>query len=443
MEYQVEDISPVKKQIKIEVPAEEVHAALAATTAMYGKEAEIKGFRKGKVPSSVIEGKFKKQIYNEAATELINVHINQIITELKVNPLTRIEVDAGEMKKGEDFNYSISFEVTPQIDLPDYYGISIEEEDVEVKADEVQAVIDRVRNNLAEYEVVDEERTPRDGEAVVIDFEASKDGKPVEGVKVDNFQMTLGEGNALASFEDLVKTLVPGQTGEAEITLPEDFINKELAGQDVLMKITLYSIKGKKLPDVDDELAQKAGGFESIEKMKEIIEKSYIGSKKQLSKSSAQKKALDELKAKVEFPLPESLVEGRIEQKISELKSQIEKKGKSFESLGKTREELRDMFREEAEDLVKSQLFLLAVADKEELSVEQQEIDAYLQNLAQSSGQKIEQLKNFYEQNNLMFALKDSIMADKAMERIYEKAEIKIIPPAKAPEETKENREQA
>lgn len=443
MEYQVEDISPVKKQIKIEVPAEEVHAALAATTAMYGKEAEIKGFRKGKVPSSVIEGKFKKQIYNEAATELINVHINQIITELKVNPLTRIEVDAGEMKKGEDFNYSISFEVTPQIDLPDYYGISIEEEDVEVKADEVQAVIDRVRNNLAEYEVVDEERTPRDGEAVVIDFEASKDGKPVEGVKVDNFQMTLGEGNALASFEDLVKTLVPGQTDEAEITLPEDFINKELAGQDVLMKITLYSIKGKKLPDVDDELAQKAGGFESIEKMKEIIEKSYIGSKKQLSKSTAQKKALDELKAKVEFPLPESLVEGRIEQKISELKSQIEKKGKSFESLGKTREELRDMFREEAEDLVKSQLFLLAVADKEELSVEQQEIDAYLQNLAQSSGQKIEQLKNFYEQNNLMFALKDSIMADKAMERIYEKAQIKIIPPVKAPEETKENREQA
>jgi len=136
-------------------------------------------------------------------------------------------------------------------------------------------------------------------------------------------------------------------------------------------------------------------------------------------------------------------VEGRIEQKISELKSQIEKKGKSFESLGKTREELQDMFREEAEDLVKSQLFLLAVADKEEISVEQQEIDAYLQNQAQSSGQKFDQLKNFYEQNNLMFALKDSIMADKAMERIYEKAQIKIIPPVKAPEETKENREQA
>ena len=438
MEYNVEDISPVKKQIKVEVPAEEVHAALAATTALYRKDADIKGFRKGKVPSSVIEGKFKKQIYNEATTELINLHINQIISELKVNPLSGLDVDAGQMTKGEDFNYSISFEVAPKFELPDYEGILIEEEDVEVNPEEVQAVIDRVRNNLAELELVEDERPPQDGEAVVIDFEAFKDGKPVEGVKVDNFQMTLGEGSALASFEDLVKKLVPGQTDQAEITLPEDFLNQELAGQDVLMKITLHSIKKKILPDVDDELAQKAGGFESIEKMKEIIEQSYINSRKQLNKSSAQKNTLDQLKGKVEFDLPESLVEGRIEQKISELRNKMEKKGKSFESLGKSREELQEMFRSEAEDLVKSQLFLLAVADREELTVQQPEIDAYIQNLAKSSGQQFEQLKSFYEQNNLMFALKDSILADKAMERIYEKAEVRIIPPAGAKEEAEE-----
>jgi trigger factor len=442
MDYNVEDISPVKKQVNIQVPAEEVHAALAATTALYSKDADIKGFRKGKVPSSVIEGKFKKQIYNEAATELINVHINQIIAELKVNPLNQIAVDAAEMKRGEDFNYSISFEVPPAIDLPEYYGISIEEEDVEVKPDEVQAVIDRIRNNLAEYELVDEERPPRDGEAVVIDFQAFKDDKPVEGVKVDNFQMNLGEGSALAAFEDLVKKLVPGQTDEADITLPEDFLNPDLAGQDVLMRITLHSIKEKRLPDLDDELAQRAGKFESFDKMKEVIEQSYILSRKKLNKSTAQKKALDELKAKIDFELPESLVEGRIEQKIGELKNQLEKKGRSFESFGKSREELREMFIEDARDLVKSQLFLLAVAEKEEVSVDQQEIDGYLQSLAQSSGQQFEQIKSFYEQHNLMFAVKDSIMADKAMEIIYDKAEIKIIPPA-APAEDPKDEEQA
>lgn len=443
MEYNVEDISPVKKMVKIQVPAEEIHASLAATTALYSKDVDIKGFRKGKVPSSVIEGKFKKQIYKEAATELINLHINQILSELKVKPLSGLEVDAGQMKRGEDFHYSINFEVAPQFELPDYSGIIIEEEDVQFNPDEVRAVIDRIRKNLAELVPVEEERPPRDGEAVVIDFEASKDGRPVEGVKVDNFQMTLGEGNALSSFEDLVKSLTPGKTDEAEITLPEDFLNKELAGQNVMMKITLHSIKEIVLPDIDDELAQKAGKFESIEKMQEVIEKSCIGSKKQLNKSSAQKAALDKLKEKVQFDLPESLVEGRIEQKISELREKIEKKGKNFDTLGKTRHELYEMFRPHAEDMVKSQLFLLAVADKEGLDVEQREMDAYISNQANSSGQDYNQLKNFYEQNNLMFALKDSILADKAMERIYELGEVRIIPPAKAPEDAEKQQEQA
>ncbi|MFP4235972.1 MAG: trigger factor [Desulfonatronovibrio sp.] len=443
MEYNVEDISPVKKEIKIQVPAEEVHASLAATTALYRNQVDIKGFRKGKVPSSVVENKFKKQIYNEATSELINLHINQILSELKINPLSRIDVDAGQMSRGEDFNYSISFEVAPEFELPDYTGITIEEEDVEFNPDEVQKVIDRVRDNLAEMVVVGEERPPRDGEVVVIDFEAYKDGKPVEGVKADNFQMTLGQGNALAAFEDLVKSIKPGQTDEAEITLPEDFLNKELAGQDVTMKVTLHSIKEKKLPEVDDELAQKAGGFESIDQMKEVIEKSYIGSRKQLHKSTAQKKALDELKDKVDFELPESLVKGQIEQKIAELKNKTEKKGKSFDSLGKTPEELQEMFRADAEDMVKSQLFLLAVAAREELTVDPQEIDAYLRTIARNSGQDFDKVKSFYEENNLMFALKDSLLADKAMEHIYEKAEIKIIPPVKDEENSEDQQDQA
>ncbi|RQD66552.1 MAG: trigger factor [Desulfonatronovibrio sp. MSAO_Bac4] len=436
MDYQVEDISPVKKEIKIEVPAEEVNAALAATTALYRKDVDIKGFRKGKVPSSVIEGKFKKQITNEATTELVNLHINQVLSEIKANPLSRIDVDAGQLERGEDFKYSINFEVAPEFELPEYTGIKIEEEEVEVNPDEVQLVIDRIRNNLAELVLVEEERTPVDGDVVVIDFEAFKDDKPVEGVKADNFQMTLGEGNALAAFEDLVKKLNPGSTDEAEITLPDDFLNKELAGQNVLMKVTLHSIKEKKLPEVDDELAQKAGGFESVDKLKEVIEKSYIGSRKQLNKSVAQKKALDELKEKVDYELPPSMVQGQIEQKIAELKNSVEKKGKSFDSIGKTHEELQEEFRSQAEDMVKSQLFLLAIAQKEEITVEQQEMDAYIRNLAQSNNQDYEKVKSFYEENNLMFALRDSLLADKAMEFIYEKAEVTMTPAAPQESET-------
>lgn len=436
MEYNVEDLSTVKKKVNIQVPMEEVHAAISAATAMYSKDVDIKGFRKGKVPQSVVESKFKKQIYNEATNDLINVHINQIMNEMQLTPLSRVDVDAGVLTRDQDFNYSFTFEVAPEFTLPEYKGITIEEEEVEVKPEEIDQVIERIRDNLSELVVVEEDRPPRDQEAVIIDFQAFDGDQPLEGVHAQNFQMTLGEGNALPEFEALLQELRPGETGSRTITLPEDFLNQELAGKDVLMQATLHSIKEKKLPEVDEELAQKAGGFESVERLREVITQSYIKTRKELHKSSAQKKALDELKAQVEFELPESLVEGRIEQKLSELKTQMEQKGKSLDSLGKSQDQLREELRPEAEDMVKSQLFLVAVAQAEGLEVSEHEIDAYIQQQAQSNNQSPEQLKKFYQDNNLMFALKDTLLADKAMELIYQHAEVKMVPPQASQEET-------
>ena len=194
MEYKVEELSSVKRKVNVQVPVEEVNAAIAATIALYRNDADIKGFRKGKVPSSIIEGRFKKQIYNEATTDLINLHINEILSEMKLAPLSRIDVDAKELVKGQEFNYSFSFEVAPEFEMPEYKGLEVEEEEVEVNKEEVEAVIERLRKRLAKFIVIEEDRHPEEGDAVVIDFEAFKDGKPIEGVKAQNFQMTLGEG---------------------------------------------------------------------------------------------------------------------------------------------------------------------------------------------------------------------------------------------------------
>ncbi|MFP4168185.1 MAG: trigger factor [Desulfonatronovibrionaceae bacterium] len=429
MDYQVEDLSSVKKKVRVQVPEEEGRAALAATVALYRKDADIKGFRKGKVPSSVIENRFKKQIYSEATTDLINTHINEIMNEMQIAPLSRIEVDAKELVKGEPFEYSFSFEVAPEFELPEYKGLKAEEREVRVVEEEIQEVIDRVRENLAEYILVDEPRKPQEGEAVVIDFQAYKDGQPIEGVKAENFQLTLGEGNALPDFEELVKEMEQDQEKEKEITLPEDFLNPDLAGKPVLMRVKLKSIKEKRLPEVDDELAQKAGGFESVAQMREVIENSYTASRKELNKSEAQKEILDELKAQVEFELPESVVQGYLDQKVQDLKSRLERRGKSLESSGKSVEEWKEEMRPEAEDNAKAHLFLLAVANNEDLSVDNSEIDAMIQKMAQQSGQNAMELKQFYEENNLMFALKDRILADKAMDLIYESADITLVPP--------------
>ncbi len=432
MEYKVEELSPVKRKVVVDVAVEEVNAALAATVALYRKSADIKGFRKGKVPSSVIEAKFRKQIYGEATTDLINYHINDILAALKLSPLSRIDVDAKEMERDENFSYTFSFEIAPTFDLPQYKGLAVEEEEVSVDPQQVQDVIERIRQNMAKTVIIREERPVADGDIAVIDFQAFQDGKPMEGIAANKFELPLGEGNSLPAFEDIVKGMTPGETTEKELTFPEDFLNDKLAGQTVSMQITLNAIKERKLPEVDDDFADLAGGYASVQDLRDAIEKSYLSTRKQLVKGDAQKKLLDGIKAAVSFELPESAVEEQIDKQIVELQGKLERQGKSLESLGRTPAELRAEQRPQAEEVVKSSLVLLAIATAEELTVDPQEVDLVLQKMAASTGQDFHSIKDYYEQHNLMIPLKDRVLADKAMDLIYENAQVTTVTPAAA-----------
>ena len=433
MEYKVEELSPVNRKVTVDVSVEEVHAALTATVALYRKGADIKGFRKGKVPSSVVEAKFRKQIYGEATTDLINYHINEILGEIKLSPLSRIDVDAKEMEREENFSYSFSFEIAPTFDLPEYKGLAVEEEDVVVDPQQVEDVIARIRQNMAKTVIIKEERPVVSGDIAVIDFQAFQDGVVMEGVAANKFELPLGEGNSLPEFEDIVIGMTPGDTKESELTFPADFINDKLAGQTVSMQITLHAIKVRNLPDVDDDFAELAGGYSSVQDLKDAIEKSYISTRKQLVKGDAQKKLLDGIKAEVSFELPQSIVEEQIDKQIVELQGKMERQGKSLDSLGKAPAELREDLRPLAEDVVKSSLVLLAIASAENLTVDPQEVDLVLQKLAASTGQDFHSIKDYYEQHNLMIPLKDRVLADKAMELIYENATVTTVPPAAAP----------
>ncbi|MDO9582286.1 MAG: trigger factor [Desulfomicrobium sp.] len=430
MEYKVEELSPVNRKVTVDVSVEEVHAALAATVALYRKGADIKGFRKGKVPSSVVEAKYRKQIYGEATTDLINYHINDILGEMKLSPLSRIDVDAKEMERDENFSYSFSFEIAPSFDLPEYKGLAVEEEDVVVDPQQVEDVIARIRQNMAKTVIIKEERPVVSGDIAVIDFQAFQDGVVMEGVAANKFELPLGEGNSLPEFEDIVIGMTPGETKENELTFPADFINDKLAAQTVSMQITLHAIKVRNLPDVDDDFAELAGGYSSVQDLKDAIEKSYVSTRKQLVKGDAQKKLLDGIKADVSFELPQSIVEEQIDKQIVELQGKLERQGKSLDSLGKAPAELREDLRPLAEDVVKSSLVLLAIASAENLTVDPQEVDLVLQKLAASTGQDFHSIKDYYEQHNLMIPLKDRVLADKAMELIYDNATVTTVPPA-------------
>ncbi len=435
MDHKVEELSPVKRKITITVATDEVNAALSTAVALYRHRYEIKGFRRGKAPSSVVESKYRSQIYQEATTDLVNYQINEVLNNLGIMPLSRIDVDGGELVRDEDFVYTITFEVAPEFAIPDYEGLTVEVEKAVVKDEEVREVEQRILDNAAVVKPIEEDRTPVDGELVVITFGAYKDDAIFEGIQADNFELTLGKQQALPEFEAMLKTLKTGEKGECEITFPEDFINPAMAGQTLVMRATMHSIKSRTAPELTDEVAKKAGGFDSVEKMREAIIGSYKQSREQLNRSLAQKKLLDQLLAKVDYPLPPSMVENRIDRLLEDLERKLDRQGKGLQSLGKSMDELREAHRAQAEEATKGEIFLLAVAKKANLEVSPEELDKSIQQMAMQSRQDFMTVKQYYEENNLIFPLKDRLLADKAIELIFDRAnKIEIEPLAVTPE---------
>ncbi|CCO24363.1 trigger factor [Maridesulfovibrio hydrothermalis] len=429
MEFNIEEISQVEREIKVKVPAEEVGAALDATIALYKVQTPVKGFRKGKVPASVIQSKYKKQIISEATTDLINYQINEILNEQTFVPVSKIDVDAKELVRDEDFEYVIKFEVVPEFETPVYLGLSVEEERAEVSEKELKDVEDRLLQSMAKIAPIEDDRPAKDGELACVTFSAEMDGEPIPGVQADNFDLPIGEGHSLVEFEEFVKTLKSGESGETEITFPEDFINSDLAGKVATMKVTVHAVKERKMPELTDDIVKQAGGFESVEKMREVVKQSYMANRKQLCKSAAQTKLIKGIAENLDFPLPPSLLEDRLQRMVTDVISRTERSGRSFESLGKTIEELREEQRPMAEESVRTEIFLLTVAQREEITVDPQEVEGALYQIAQQSQQDLSSVKSYYEENNLLIPLKDRLLADKAAEFIYENADVTEIDP--------------
>lgn len=451
VEYSAEDLSPVKKKIVITTEPQEVEAAIMGAVALYKTSVQLDGFRKGKVPASVIEQRFRDKIYEEARQDLINVHINEVMQNLDVQPLSGINVDGAEaLERGKGYAYSIEFEVLPTFDLPPYEGMEVEQEKVEVKEQEVADVIERIRRDRAQLVPVDGAGPAVDGQVASIDFAAYENGQPLEGVKAENFDLALGEHQALEDFEALVKTIPYGQEGEGEIRFPDDFIAKDLAGKTVTMKVKVHAVKERKLPELNDDLA-KSLGLDNVDKLKETITRSYTQSRENLNKSAAQKTMLDRLLKMVDFPLPESLLDIQMRTLLTDLKARLERQGKGLESLGKSPEELRKEMLPQAEELARIQVLLLSIAKKEGLEVSDQEVNTHIYQESLRSGEDFKALRESYERSGLIFVLRDRLLADKAMDRIYAKAKVTEVEPreprtgdgdaeapAEAPAESKE-----
>lgn len=432
MEYTVEDISPVKKKITITAEADEVSAAINAATALYRKNVQMDGFRKGKAPLPVVEKRFHDPIYKEARDDLINVHINEALGKHELKPLGGIMVKGEEMplEKGKPFVYSIEFEVLPRFDLPNYEGLEVEEEEPDVEPEIIDHMIRRMQRERGSLVPVEGNGPAASGQIANLDFETILDGESVPAFSAMNFDLALDEGGALPEFEEFVKTIPVGHTAEKTIHFPDDFIAPELAGKDPLMRVTIHAVKERKLPEADDKFAEQFGHAD-MNAMRENLAKAYKKGMGQLTKGVAQKKLLDSLVRQCEFDLPEQMVDAEANFLVGDMLADAQKQGKN---LAKTQEEF-DKLRQEvlpkARERTREKIVLLTIADREKLAVSNDEVERELYRNALKMGvDAIEYLDNMRD-TGMIFLLRDTLLCDKAMDLVYERANVKMVEPAR------------
>ena len=427
MKASVEEISSIKKKVSIEIPEGQVTQEVESFYKDLGKKAKIKGFRPGKVPRDILERYFKDYIKAEVIQKLIQDTYPQALSETDLQPVSPPVIDPGEFENGKPFQYSAVIEVKPNIKLEGYTGLKIEGKKEEVKDEEVGERLKALQNLHANLKAISEARPIQAGDYVIIDYEASMDGKPLEGGKAIDFTVEVGSGQFIPALEEKLIGLKPEEEKEIEISFPEDYGYKKWAGKTISFYVKIKEIKEKILPPLDDEFAKDLGDYASFEELKaklkgEIEKEKELGLERQL-----KDQVVDQLLEANPFEVPDSLVEEQAKAMISDTKLRLAAQGVVLKNLGVSEEKLQEDYKVMAQKQVRTFLILEKIAGQEGIAVTDDEADDRLREMSERMHQKFDVVKRYYEKNGLLPEVKDGIIRDKTLNFLLEKANINYI----------------
>lgn len=426
MKCRVEDISAVRKKIYVEVPQEVIVEEIGKAYKALNKKVKIKGFRPGRVPREILERYHRKSVEMDVLERLLNDSYPKAVEETGLSPVAKPVIGDEEFKTGADFKYTATVEVKPVIEVKGYLGLEIKKREEVVTEEDVEKRLDGIRHMHAHLKSIDDDRPIREGDVAVIDYKGFLDGQPAEGSDGQNYHLEVGSGLFNPDFEKQLIGLAKNAEREIKVTFSEDFANKKMAGKTITFKVTVKDIKGKVLPTLDDAFAVDLGaGFSKLEDLRNKVKETLMEARKKQSEADMREQVIDLLTEKSDFELPESLVEAEIEVMIRDARHNLERRGIAFESVGISNEDMRAKFRKEAEKRVRSSLILEEIAHKENLKVEQKDIDEDFDKVVRTFNLGPEDVKRLRANPNLMHSLPEHILPQKTLNYLIEHAEIK------------------
>ena len=426
MKVNMENLSDTQRKLQVIVPADVVKQERNAVFKEIYQVAKVKGFRPGKAPVNVVEAMYKSEILSETMQKLLSNTLEDALREAEVNPINRPEITPPDtIEEDKDFEYTVLFEVLPEIELGQYKELKLKKDKQAVKDEDVDQAILHLREHKAEVKPYEKKKAVKDGDVVIVDFEGSLDGEPLKDLKRENVQFIVGEKKMIPEFEENVMGMKKEEEKEFDVTYDESFPVEEARGKAVHYVLKLKDVLKRTMPKANDELA-KGIGLESIDELKNKIKEDLGRQLEQQAETKLRKELMDILvENNPSVEAPGSLVQQEAERLVQSVKQNMQQRGVPQMDLDeKTLEEIGN----HAVRNVKASLVLGEISRKEEISVSEEEIKESLSNIAQSYNMNTEQIHDLYEKNNLLEGLEGNLAEQKVIDFIIENAEVDEVP---------------
>lgn len=439
MSYTVENLEKSMAKITITVSAEDFEAAMVKAYNKNKKSISVQGFRRGKAPRKMIEKLYGPEIfYEDAANFAIPDAYEEAAKECGLDIVSRPEIDVIDIGKDKEFVFTATVAVKPEVELGEYKGLEVTKREVKIMAADVNAEIDKVREQNSRMITVDNRGIKKDDTAV-IDFEGFVDGEPFEGGKGEDYSLVIGSHSFIDTFEDQLVGKKTGDDVEVNVTFPEEYHAEELKGKPALFKVKVKEIKKKELPKADDEFASEVSEFETLKEYKASVKKSLTERKKAEVKREKENEVVEKAVENATVELPAPMVDEQTQQMIQEFAGRIQQQGLSFEQYiqmtGMTPDALMGQMKPEAEKRIKTRLTLEAIVKAENIKATAKDIEKEIENMASMYQMEVDKLKEMLGDTE-----KEQIAMDMAVQKAVDFLVKEAVEVEAAPEEEKEEK---
>jgi trigger factor len=425
------ETSPVVRSLTVEVAAARVNKAFGDAYGKLKKTAQIKGFRPGKVPRSVLERMYGAGMPGEIERVLVGATIADAIEQAGVVPVAEPDIDAEPPAQGSPFRYTARVEVKPPIELPDLSALEGTRTLSEVTDEQIDAELERIRSQHEQYVEEPEDTVAADGHQVTVDFVGRVDGEPFEGGTGQGMNVTIGSGNMVPGFEEQLVGAKSGDDVQVSVTFPEEYGSAQIAGKPAVFDCHVVAIRRRELPALDDEFAKDLGDFESLEMLQMRIRSDMQEKATKEVAQALNQSLMTSLIEASDFEVPQGLVDRQLQQQLQSMHQQFNGQVPE-EVLHQQLDRMRQDGRPAAERRVREYLLLDALAEAEDISASDDDIEARLHELAESQGSDPEKMRSMAEEQGWLDAIEMELRDERIYEHLAAKAKIEEFAPAAA-----------